>query len=55
MTKTILITGATGNISSGIIAKLKDSGHHLRALVRNPEKADALKKSGVDTACCRPL
>ncbi len=48
MKKTILITGATGNISSGILANLKDSGHPLRALVRNPEKAEALKKSGVD-------
>ncbi len=48
MKKTILITGATGNISSGIIANLKDSGHNLRALVRNPEKADSLKAKGVN-------
>jgi uncharacterized protein YbjT (DUF2867 family) len=48
MSKTILITGATGNISSGILAKLKDSGHSLRALVRNPAKAEALSKQGVD-------
>ena len=48
MTKTILITGATGRISSGILANLKDSGHSLRALVRNPEKAEALVKTGVD-------
>jgi uncharacterized protein YbjT (DUF2867 family) len=48
MGKTILITGATGNISSGIIAKLAGSGHNLRALVRNPEKAEALRQAGVD-------
>jgi len=51
MKKTILITGANGNISSGIIANLanlKDSGLSLRALVRNPEKADKLKAMGVD-------
>lgn len=48
MAKTILITGATGNVSSGIIAKLKGSGHTLRALVRNPEKAAALKQQGID-------
>ncbi len=48
MSKTILITGATGNVSSGIIAKLKGSGHSLRALVRNPEKAAALKEQGVE-------
>ena len=43
MPKTILITGATGNISSGIIAQLKGSEHSLRALVRNPEKAEELR------------
>jgi uncharacterized protein YbjT (DUF2867 family) len=48
MSKSILITGATGNVSSGIIANLKDSGHQLRALVRNPEKAEALKQQGVE-------
>ena len=48
MTKTILITGATGNISSGIITQLKGSGHRLLALVRNPEKAEELKRQGVE-------
>jgi uncharacterized protein YbjT (DUF2867 family) len=48
MAKTILITGANGNISSGILNSLKDSGHKLRAMVRNPEKAEALKKQGID-------
>jgi uncharacterized protein YbjT (DUF2867 family) len=48
MTKTILITGATGNVSSGLIEKLKGSGDRLRALVRNPEKAAALKQQGVE-------
>jgi uncharacterized protein YbjT (DUF2867 family) len=48
MAKTILITGATGNVSSGILERLKGSGHNLRALVRNPDKADALRKQGID-------
>lgn len=48
MAKTILITGANGNVSSGILENLKQSGHVLRALVRNPEKGEALKKQGVD-------
>ena len=48
MPKTFLITGATGSISSGIIAQLKDSPHRLRALVRNPEKAEDLKRQGVE-------
>ena len=46
--KTILITGATGNISSGIITRLKGSEHRLQALVRNPEKAEELKRQGVE-------
>jgi uncharacterized protein YbjT (DUF2867 family) len=48
MPKTILITGATGNVSSGIIAQLNGSEHRLRALVRNPEKAEELRRQGVD-------
>ena len=48
MPNTILITGATGNISSGIIAQLNGSGHSLRALVRNPEKAEELRRQGVE-------
>ncbi len=48
MEKTILITGATGNVSSGIISNLAGSGHNLRALVRNPEKAKAITQAGVD-------
>jgi uncharacterized protein YbjT (DUF2867 family) len=48
MTKTILITGATGKVSSGIIAQLKGSAHRLRALVRNPEKAEELRRQGVE-------
>lgn len=48
MSKTILITGATGNISSGIIAQLKGAEHSLRVLVRNPEKAEELRRQGVE-------
>jgi len=48
MTKTMLITGATGKVSSGIIAQLKGSAHRLRALVRNPEKAEELSRQGVE-------
>lgn len=48
MSQTILITGATGNISSGIIDQLKDSQHRLLALVRNPSKAKALESAGVE-------
>jgi uncharacterized protein YbjT (DUF2867 family) len=48
MPKTILITGATGTVSTGLIASLKGSGHRLRALVRNPEKAATLARQGIE-------
>lgn len=48
MSKTILITGATGNISSGIISRLKGSQGCLLALVRNPDKAKELERAGVE-------
>lgn len=50
MLKNILITGATGNISSGVINHLKSSKHHLLALVRNPEKPKAkeLERAGAE-------
>lgn len=48
MSKTTLITGATGQISSGIIEELKDSQHHLLALVRNPDKAKDLERVGIE-------
>jgi uncharacterized protein YbjT (DUF2867 family) len=48
MSKTILITGANGNVSSGIIASLKGSGATLRAMVRSREKGQALAAQGVE-------
>ncbi len=48
MSKTILITGANGKVSSGIFAALKGSGHKLRALVRSVEKGAAFAKDGVE-------
>jgi uncharacterized protein YbjT (DUF2867 family) len=43
MAKTIVITGANGNVSAGVIAALANSGHKVRALVRNADKAKSLK------------
>jgi uncharacterized protein YbjT (DUF2867 family) len=49
--KTILITGATGTVSSGIIAQLaNDKDVKLRALVRDEKKAAPLKDKGVAIA-----
>ncbi len=44
----VLITGATGNVGSAVIAALKDSDHTLVAGVRDP--ASALLPDGIATA-----
>ena len=46
---TVLVTGATGSVSSALRAELKDRpGIRIRALVRDPVKAHALKSDGHD-------
>ena len=47
MSKTILVTGATGNIGSHIIPQLLKAGANVRALVRDVKKAEELSNSGV--------
>ena len=47
MSKTILVTGATGNIGGHIIPQLLKAGANVRALVRNLQKAEELSNSGV--------
>lgn len=44
--KPILVTGATGSIGSVLVKRLCESGQSVRAIVRNPAKADALKGMG---------
>ncbi len=47
--RTILITGATGTVSGGLIAALSGQpGLTLRALVRDPGKAARLRAAGVE-------
>lgn len=48
MSKKILITGANGNVSTALISSLKNSKQSIRAMVRNPDKANALKAMGVE-------
>lgn len=48
MSRIVLITGATGNVSTALLSALRDSPLKLRALVRNPSKAGALQASGVE-------
>jgi len=44
----ILVTGATGNTGSGLVPTLLAAGARVRALVRNPDKAEALRKGGAE-------
>lgn len=52
----ILVTGATGNVGRPLVEQLLESGHQVRALTRDPRKADlpvdaeAVAGNLVDTA-----
>ncbi|TIX38829.1 MAG: NAD-dependent epimerase/dehydratase family protein, partial [Mesorhizobium sp.] len=37
---TILVTGATGNVGRNVVEQLVKRGANVRALVRNPSKAN---------------
>ncbi len=41
------VTGATGFVGGSLVKQLKAAGHDVVAVVRNPEKADNLKKMGI--------
>jgi nucleoside-diphosphate-sugar epimerase len=44
----ILVTGATGKVGSRLGKRLAQRGHHVRALVRNPERTADLVEVGVE-------
>lgn len=44
----ILVTGATGKVGSRLVRRLADRGHHVRALVRDPGRADAPRGRDVE-------
>ena len=48
MAGTILVTGATGNIGSGLVPSLIAKGASVRALVRDATKAQGLRDQGVE-------
>ena len=48
MAEKILVTGATGNVSSGLIPELTAKGADVRALVRDASKAQGLGDAGVE-------
>jgi len=48
MRRTILVFGAKGNSASGLVTALLGKGHHVKAFVRNPAKAETLRKEGAE-------
>jgi uncharacterized protein YbjT (DUF2867 family) len=46
----ILVTGATGTFGSRTVGRLAAAGHRVRALVRRPEKAEAIRGPNVELA-----
>ncbi|RLM30208.1 NAD-dependent epimerase/dehydratase family protein [Brenneria salicis] len=44
----IFITGSTGYIGGSLSVYLRNAGHHIRGLVRNPEKAVQLTARGIE-------
>jgi nucleoside-diphosphate-sugar epimerase len=43
-----LVTGATGMLGSYLVQRLIDGGYGVRALARNPERAQWLRDAGAD-------
>jgi nucleoside-diphosphate-sugar epimerase len=46
--KTILVTGATGNVGSHFVPRLLQREDNVRLLVRQPEQAEAFRKLGAE-------
>ena len=44
----ILVTGATGNIGSGLVPALVGAGQTIKAVVRDEAKVQPLKELGVE-------
>ncbi|HEY8207291.1 MAG TPA: SDR family oxidoreductase [Myxococcaceae bacterium] len=46
----ILVTGATGTVGSEVVRQLRAAGQKVRAMVRSPDKVEAIKKQGAEVA-----
>lgn len=44
----VLVTGATGLVGSHLVDRLIETGHPVRAVVRQPEAAERLRRQGAD-------
>ncbi|GAF66742.1 NAD dependent epimerase/dehydratase [Bacillus sp. TS-2] len=44
----ILVVGANGQVAKETIKELKAQGHQVKAMIRNEEQSDLLKKQGAD-------
>ena len=44
----VMVTGATGFTGGHLARELKARGHHVRALVRNEQKAQPLANLGIE-------
>ncbi len=47
---TVLVTGATGTVGSGLVGALRARGARVRALVRDVGKVEGLRRQGVEVA-----
>ncbi|MBV8349358.1 MAG: NmrA family NAD(P)-binding protein, partial [Mycolicibacterium sp.] len=48
----ILVVGATGTNGREVVSRLAATGQGVRAAVRNPAKAEELKRSNVEIVAC---
>lgn len=46
--KTVLVTGATGLLGGAVAKALLQEGHHVRAMARNPQRAQSLARQGAE-------
>ena len=44
----IFVAGATGAVGSALIPPLLSAGHAVTGMTRSPDKADALRRAGVE-------
>lgn len=48
MEQSVIVTGASGNLGSGVVKKLKAAGYRVLGTVGSPGSAEALQKEGIE-------